>query len=138
MAIVKSIPLAAARPMVVARARTEKSSTADQRFSVLIENYSDVVVNTCHHYLRDVDDAHDVAQEVFLAAFRHFDGISDESAWRTRLYRTASHKSLNTLCSRKRRAWLRLDLLSRSCSTFEGHVLHLARIDRDVYAVGLK
>jgi RNA polymerase sigma-70 factor (ECF subfamily) len=92
----------------------EESGTTDQRFAALVGSYSAMVVNTCHHYLRDADDAHDVAQEVFLAAFRHFDSMSDETAWRTWFYRTASHKSLNALRSRKRRAWLRpFDLLKR-------------------------
>lgn len=74
---------------------------------VFVETYQDLVVNTCFHFVRDIDDAHDIAQEVLLAALRLIPQLSADHDWRAWLYRTASNRSLNALRARKRRRWLR-------------------------------
>jgi RNA polymerase sigma factor (sigma-70 family) len=83
------------------------SSDTERRFRLFVETYQELVVNTCYHFLRDADEAHDVAQEVFVAAHLHQSRITEHSSWRAWLYRTASHRSLNALRARKRRRWLR-------------------------------
>jgi RNA polymerase sigma-70 factor (ECF subfamily) len=108
---VKSVALGAARSRPRAPAAGTAAAAhaveADARFTRIVEQHSDLVVNTCHHFLRDADEAHDVAQEVFLVALGNLDRITDDAGWRAWLYRTASHRSLNALRARRRRAWLR-------------------------------
>jgi RNA polymerase sigma-70 factor (ECF subfamily) len=78
-----------------------------ERTRAFVTKYQELVVNTCFHFLHDIDDAHDVAQEVFLTALRLAPSISADNEWRAWLYRSASHRSLTALRARKRRSWLR-------------------------------
>ncbi len=82
------------------------SSETEHDFRVFVETYQELVVNTCYHFLRDSDEAHDVAQEVFVAAHRHLSQITEHSSRRAWLYRTASRRSLNALRARRLRRWL--------------------------------
>ncbi len=71
-----------------------------------VKKYQKLVVGTCYHFVRDIDDAHDIAQEVFLAALSIAPAIVVEAEWRAWLYRSASRRSLNVLRARKRRSWI--------------------------------
>ncbi len=49
---------------------------------------------------RHVEDARDLAQEIFIKAFRKLDGFKGNSSFRTWLYRIATHHTLNFLSRR--------------------------------------
>jgi RNA polymerase sigma-70 factor (ECF subfamily) len=72
-----------------------------------VEKYQGVVVNTCDHFVRDMDDAYDIAQHVFMAALSVSSRITTDGEWRAWLYRTAVNRSLDVLRSRRRHRWLR-------------------------------
>lgn len=66
-------------------------------FTSLVDKYKNMVFTVCFRILRQREDAEDVAQEVFLKAFRNlyaFKGTSKFSTWLyTIAYRTAISKS---------------------------------------------
>jgi RNA polymerase sigma-70 factor (ECF subfamily) len=64
-------------------------------FKALVENHQELVLNTCRGFLHNEDDALDVAQEVFIEAYRSIKKFRGESRIRTWLYRIAVNKSLN-------------------------------------------
>ena len=76
-------------------------------FEQLITQYQLQVVNTCYSFLKDEDDAHDVAQEVFIKLYEHLDEFRFEAKLSTWLYRVASNLSLNYIRSKKRKSWIR-------------------------------
>ena len=42
----------------------------DQKaFKLLVDNYQLMVVNTCHAFVHDRDEAEDIAQDVFIQVF---------------------------------------------------------------------
>jgi RNA polymerase sigma-70 factor (TIGR02960 family) len=57
----------------------------------------------CYRMLGSVQDAEDVVQETFLAAWRGFDGFEGRSSFRTWLYRIATNRCLNALRDASRR-----------------------------------
>ncbi len=75
----------------------------EQAFKELVDKYRHLVINTCYGMLHDIDDAEDVAQDVFVEVFRsvqNFRGGSKISTW---LYRIAVNRSLNFMRDNKKR-----------------------------------
>jgi len=73
-------------------------------YTVLVERHSDLVYAIVSRIVLNEADADDVAQEVFVRAYRalgRFRGDSKFSSW---LYRIAVNRSLTHLKRRKRRA----------------------------------
>lgn len=75
----------------------------EQAFRLLVSRYQEMVISTCFHFLQDTDDAHDVAQEVFIEVFKSISRFRQDAAIATWLYRIAVNKSLNYLRSKKSR-----------------------------------
>lgn len=71
-----------------------------EAFGVLLNRYRDRVVNLAYQFLRQRDDAEDVAQEAFIQAFTALDSFRGEAQWFTWLYRI----TLNLCLHRKRRS----------------------------------
>ncbi len=71
-------------------------------FRKLVDNCRQMVVNTCFGILHDIDDAEDVAQEVFIEAFRSVKKFRGDSEITTWLYRIAINRSLNFIRDNKR------------------------------------
>lgn len=98
-------------------------------FKCLVELYQSSVLNICHRILSNEQDAEDVAQDVFVSAYRKarsFRGQSKVSTW---LYRIAVNLSMNQLRKRK---WDRyLDILTFSETRGEGHTGALETADAD-------
>lgn len=72
-------------------------------YELLIVQYQQQVVQVCYGFLRNREDAEDVAQEVFVEVYRsvgRFDGRAALSTW---LYRIAVNKSLDYLKAAKRK-----------------------------------
>jgi RNA polymerase sigma-70 factor (ECF subfamily) len=66
-----------------------------------MERYQRDVYRLCYRYVNDHHDANDMAQEVFLKAYRAIHGFRGESAFSTWLYRIAVNTCLNFRSSRK-------------------------------------
>lgn len=71
-------------------------------FRKLVDNYRQVVVGTCFGILHNIDDAEDVAQEVFIEVFRSVKKFRGDSRLTTWLYRIAVNRSLNFIRDNKR------------------------------------
>lgn len=74
-------------------------------FRELVDNYRQMVVNTCFGLLHNADDAEDVAQDVFIEVFRSVENFRADSKISTWLYRIAVNRSLNFIRDNKKRRW---------------------------------
>jgi RNA polymerase sigma-70 factor (ECF subfamily) len=104
------LTLAAAGEPAVARARLreddreaiEASQRGDREaFDRLVQRYQRDVYRLCYRYLNRHEDADDVAQEVFLRAYRAIGRFRGDSAFSTWLYRIAVNACLNFRAARK-------------------------------------
>ena len=81
-----------------------KGETLDELFTDLVAKYSDLPYSVAFRMLRDVEDAEDVVQESFVAAYRalpKFKGQSKLSSW---LYRSVVNACLMKIRQDKPRA----------------------------------
>ncbi|NBC22617.1 MAG: RNA polymerase sigma factor RpoE [Gammaproteobacteria bacterium] len=74
-----------------------------QAFNLLVLKYQTKIVNLVMRYVRDADEANDVAQEAFLKAYRALPRFRGDSAFYTWLYRIAVNTAKNYLVAAKRR-----------------------------------
>ena len=72
-------------------------------FKELVEAFKDQVYNTCLGFLRNVEDAEDVSQEVFIEVFESIDAFREDAKLSTWIYRIAVTKSLEYLRWKKRK-----------------------------------
>ncbi len=64
-------------------------------FRELVTGYQQRVISTCYRFTNNLEDARDVAQEVFLAAYRALPGFRHKSSLATWIYRITVSKSLD-------------------------------------------
>jgi RNA polymerase sigma-70 factor (ECF subfamily) len=69
----------------------------ERAFTELIEEHGDRVFNVCFRYLGNREEAEDMAQEVFINAFKNIDGFAGDSKLSTWLYIIASNVSKNRI-----------------------------------------
>lgn len=74
----------------------------EQAFRALVEEHKDRVYNTCLGFLQNMEDAEDMAQEVFIQVFNSIGDYRNEASLSTWIYRIAVTKSLELLRYRKR------------------------------------
>lgn len=74
-----------------------------EAFDLLVHKYQRKVIGLVSGRIRDSSEAADVAQEVFLKAYRALPGFRGESAFYTWLYRIAINVANNHLAFRERR-----------------------------------
>ena len=74
----------------------------EESFRILVDRYQGFVFNICFQFLKDTNDADDVAQEVFVKVFESAYKFRKEAKISTWLYRIAVNKSLNFIRSRKK------------------------------------
>ena len=72
-----------------------------QAFDRLVERYQRDVYRLCYRYVNNHFDASDMAQEVFLRAYKALGKFRGDSAFSTWLYRIAVNTCLNFRSSRK-------------------------------------
>lgn len=72
-------------------------------FDVLVRKYQHKIVKLISRYVRDPDEALDVAQEAFIKAYRALGNFRGESAFYTWLYRIAINTAKNYLVAQGRR-----------------------------------
>ena len=84
----------------------------DQKaFKLLVDTYQMMVVNTCHAFIHDRDEAEDIAQDVFIQVFESLGKFRFESKLSTWLYRIAVNRSINHCKSPRGRA-IKVDIES--------------------------
>lgn len=72
-------------------------------FDVLVRKYQQKIVKLISRYVRDQDEALDVAQETFIKAYRALANFRGDSAFYTWLYRIAINTAKNYLVAQSRR-----------------------------------
>ena len=72
-----------------------------EAFDRLVERYQRDVYRLCYRYVNNHHDANDMAQEVFLKAYRAIGRFRGDSAFSTWLYRIAVNTCLNFRASRQ-------------------------------------
>jgi len=91
----------------------ERASTGDgDAFEMLVRKHQTWVFTLAYRMLGDHAEAEDMAQEIFLKAFRALKRFERKSRFSTWLYSIATNHCLNQLESRRRRP--RLQELNRS------------------------
>lgn len=82
----------------------ERVQNGDKRaFDLLVKKYQHRVIAVISRFVRDPDEAMDVAQDAFMKAYRALDKFRGESAFYTWIYRIAVNTAKNYLVSRGRR-----------------------------------
>jgi RNA polymerase sigma-70 factor, ECF subfamily len=76
-------------------------------FGVLVERYQHRLVSFLHRMLRDVDTAHDLAQEVFLRVYQALDRYDPQFKFSTWTFRVAHNLGIDEL-RRRRVRWVPL------------------------------
>ena len=90
------------RPREEDRAAIEACQRGEREaFDVLVERYQRDVYRLCYRYVNNHHDASDLAQDVFLKAYRAIGRFRGESAFSTWLYRIAVNTCLNFRAARK-------------------------------------
>lgn len=72
-------------------------------FDILVLKYQNKIIKLVNRYVHDPDEAMDVAQEVFIKAYRAAGRFRGESAFYTWLYRIAINTAKNHLVAMRRR-----------------------------------
>lgn len=75
-------------------------------FRQLVEKYQQLVVNTCFGLVHNMQDAEDIAQDVFIEVFRSIHKFRADSKLSTWLYRISVNRSLNYIRDNKRQKWM--------------------------------
>ena len=70
-------------------------------FEELVREYKDPLLNVCYGYLKNIDDAEDLTQEVFIEVFKSISDFREESSLYTWIYRIAISRSLDELKKRR-------------------------------------
>lgn len=93
----------------------------------LIEKYQDLVLNTCYKVLQSQEDARDIAQEVFVEAYRSAARLRYEENISFWLYRISLNKSINYMKRSHNlifRSILSLETIFRHDSPGDHHEIH--------------
>ena len=78
----------------------------EKAFREFVDTHRQMVVNTCYGLIHVVEDAEDVAQEVFIEVYRSIGKFKGKSKISTWVYRIAVNRSLNFLRDNKKHSWL--------------------------------
>lgn len=72
-------------------------------FEQLVTRYQDKITGFAARMLSDRDEAEDVAQEVFIKAYRHLESFRGASSFSTWLYRITTNLCIDRVRAKKRR-----------------------------------
>lgn len=81
-----------------------------EAFALLVNQYQNRLVAIMHHLVGRVDEAEDLAQEVFLRVYRTRKKYTPKAKFSTWLFTIANNLALNALRDRKRKPVVPLDL----------------------------
>ncbi len=83
----------------------KRAQKGDQEaFNTLVTKYHLKVVNLVTRFVKNSDDAQDVAQEAFIKAYRGLKNFRGDAAFYTWLYRIAINSAKNYLVSQSRKS----------------------------------
>lgn len=85
------------------RIAQERGSKDERAFHQLVERHHTTVWRVCYNFMGNNEDAEDLAQEVFLKAYRNLAKFEGRSSFKTWIYRIAINTSQNELRRRSRR-----------------------------------
>ena len=88
-------------------------------FDLLVRKYQYKVIKLVSRYVYDPSDAHDVAQEAFIKAYRALPGFRGDSAFYTWLYRIGINTAKNYLIALGRRAPTSTDVGAEEAEGYE-------------------
>jgi RNA polymerase sigma-70 factor, ECF subfamily len=71
-------------------------------FKDFVDTHKKFVINICYKFVNNIDDANDIAQEVFIETYRTIDKFRGDSKISTWLYRISTNRSLNFLRDNKK------------------------------------
>lgn len=71
-------------------------------FKEFVDIHKKFVLNTCYKFVNNTDDANDIAQEVFIEAYKTIGKFRGDSKISTWLYRISTNRSLNFLRDNKK------------------------------------
>jgi len=83
-------------------------------FKKLVDQYQEMVLNTCYGFVHDVDDAKDLTQEVFIKIYDSIHKFRGDAKLSTWIYRISVNKSLNFIRADKKAKTTDLEALSHS------------------------
>jgi RNA polymerase sigma-70 factor, ECF subfamily len=86
-----------ADPALVAQARDGVPGA----FDVLVERHRRAIYQVCYRFVHQHEDASDLAQDVFVRAWRSLGSFKGDAAFSTWLYRIAVNLCLNRVSARK-------------------------------------
>ncbi len=72
-------------------------------FKLLVDKYQIKIINACYKYTKNLPDAEDVAQEVFIKAYVNLDSFKFDSKFYSWIYKIAINTSLNYINSKEKR-----------------------------------
>ena len=75
-----------------------------ERFELLVERYQTRLVNYLYRMVRNLDEAHDLTQEVFIRVYQALDRYDSQYRFSTWLFRVAQNAAIDVI--RKRRIQL--------------------------------
>jgi RNA polymerase sigma-70 factor (ECF subfamily) len=70
-------------------------------FTTLVERYQSRLVNYLHRLVRDVEEAHDLAQEVFVRVYQALDRFDPQYRFSTWLFRVAQNAAIDQIRRRR-------------------------------------
>jgi RNA polymerase sigma-70 factor (ECF subfamily) len=101
-----------------------------ERYEELVARYQGRVVNYLYRVLHSVDDAHDLAQEVFFRVYRALDRYDSQFKFSTWLFRVAQNAAIDSV--RKRRVHL-VSMERPETQDGDGGTFEFASDDRGPY-----
>ena len=95
----------------------------EDAFRTLVERHYSSILSLCYQYVGNQEDAEEVAQDVFIRAYRARESYEPRAKFSTYLYRIAVNLSLNRIRDRKRQMGAITDSVSedRSLSIAQGN-----------------
>lgn len=103
--------------------------------SCLVETYQKRVIKTAYYFLGNMEDAEDVAQEVFLEILNSISNFRQSSALSTWIYRLTVNRSLNALKRNKQRQiFIRIENMFGIAINRKSNVVHESAADNSSMA----
>lgn len=75
----------------------------DSAYRHIIDRYREPLIRLCRGFTGSLDDAEDLAQEIFIEVFRSVGSFKGRSSLSTWIYRIAVNKSINFVRDRRKR-----------------------------------
>lgn len=96
-------------------------------FDMLVNKYQHKIYNIVYHHIRNVEDAYDLSQEVFLRAFKALGRFKKKSSFYTWLYCIAVNVCIDYGRHNARFQTIPIEEWARSHDTFDAGELDLSR-----------